>query len=305
MTLTQAETECLESFRHRSQPVLDMAHSEEDAWLMFGLTLTLEAGKLVRNFRSRPLAKIVQFKDDGSPVTEIDIEIELLCRQRLQSFSPNAAIVGEESGGDLPTTGIAVAIDPIDGTWALLNRMSTCAVSLAVFRDGSPFCSVVLNPATGEIGYTLSGKRTRLLQISAFGEDDFACDLPLDQVREGMLLVNLHPSRIAGPVATNFFSAWTEDTVRMVRMSGGSPAWALLEAAKGSCAYVNLWSRKPADAFDLAAGILLVRNAGGNVTNLDGQPIESVGHCGPLVASVDDAFRSTIAKIVSASLSDD
>jgi len=305
MTLTQLETNCLEAFRHQRAPDLDAARSEKDAWLLFGLSVALEAGKWIREIRSRPLAGIVQFKDDGSPVTEIEIEIELLCRRRLQSFSPTAAIVGEETAGELPTTGVAVAIDPIDGTWALLNRTATCAVSLAVFRDGSPFCGIVLNPATGEMGYSLSGERTRLLQVSAFGEDDFACDLPLEQVREGVVLVNLHPSRSAGLVATKLFSAWAEGTIRMVRMPGGSPAWALLEAAKGSFAYVNLWSRKPADAFDLAAGILLVRNAGGNVTNLYGQPIESVGHHGPLVASVDATARTTISRILSAHIPDD
>jgi myo-inositol-1(or 4)-monophosphatase len=210
-------------------------------------------------------------------------------------------MVGEESGGDAPATGITVVIDPIDGTWSLLNRTATCAVSLAVFRDGRPFLGIVLNPATGEIGYALSGDRTRLLQVSAFGEGDFACDLPLAQVRRGVVLVNLHPSRSAGPVATSLFSAWTERKVSMVRMAGGSPAWGLLEAAKGSFAYVNLWSRKPADMFDLAAGILLVQNAGGMVTNCDGERIESVGHQGPFVASVDETARTTISKIVSAS----
>jgi len=303
MTLTQTEIGCLEAFRHQREPAFDEASSEEEAWLIFGLSVALEAGKLVREIRSRPLAKIVQFKDDGSPASEIESEIELFCRRRLHDFCLNATMVGEESGGDLPATGVAVVIDPIDGTWALLNRTATCAVSLAVFRDGRPFLGIVLNPATGEIGYALSGDRTRLLQVSAFGEDDFACDLPLALVREGAVLVNLHPSRSAGPVATNLFSAWTERTVRMVRMAGGSPAWALLEAAKGSFAYVNLWSRKPADVFDLAAGVLLVQNAGGMVSNCDGERIESVGHLGPFVASVDETARTTISKIVSASFS--
>ena len=298
MTLTQLETNCLEAFRHQRAPDLDAARSEKDAWLLFGLSVALEAGKWIREIRSRPLAGIVQFKDDGSPVTEIEIEIELLCRRRLQSFSPTTSIIGEETAGELPTTGVAVAIDPIDGTWALLNRTATCAVSLAVFRDGSPFCGIVLNPATGEMSYSLSGERTRLLQVSAFGEDDFACDLPLSQVREAPVLVNLHPSRNAGPIAANFFSAWKESVFRMVRMAGGSPAWALLEVAKGSFAYVNLWSPKPADAFDLAAGVLLVQGAGGQVTDLTGQPIEPVGHEGPFVASLEESTQNIISAIV-------
>ena len=231
-------------------------------------------------------------------MSEVENKIELLCRRRLQSFCPNAMMVGEESGGVLSTSGVAVAIDPIDGTWSLLNRTATCAVSLAIFRDGTPFCGIVLNPATGEVSYVLSGDRTRLLQVSAFGEDDLAYDLPLSQVREASVLVNLQPSRNAGPVAANFFSAWKENAVRMVRMAGGSPAWALLEVAKGSFAYVNLWSPKPADTFDLAAGVLLVQGAGGQVSDLAGQPVEPVGHEGPFVASLEESTQNIISAIV-------
>ena len=116
MALTQTEKVSLEAFRHQSVPDVYAAHSENDGWLMFGLSVALEAGKSVREIRSRSLSEIVQFKDDGSPVSEVEKEIESLCRRRLQSFSPNAIMIGEESGGDLPTSGFAVAIDPIDGT---------------------------------------------------------------------------------------------------------------------------------------------------------------------------------------------
>jgi myo-inositol-1(or 4)-monophosphatase len=299
MTLTQTEIDSLKAFRQQAEPDLGAAQSENEGWLMFGLSVVLEAGKSVREIRSRPLSEIVQFKDDGSPVSDVENEIEKLCLQRLQRFSPNATMVGEESGGELPTSGFAVAIDPIDGTWSLLNRTATCAVSLAIFRNGAPFCGIVLNPATGELAYALSGEKTRLLQVSALGEDDFACDLPLSSVREASILVNLHPSRKAGSVAANLFSAWSESAVRMVNMVGGSPAWALLETAKGSVTYMNLWSRKPADAFDLAAGVLLVQGAGGQVADLTGQPINPVGHQNAFVASVEASSLNAVLAIVS------
>lgn len=205
------------------------------------------------------------------------------------------------TGGSLPTSGDAVAIDPIDGTWSLLNRTATCAVSLAVFRDGVPFWGVVLNPTTGEFAHRCSGERTRLVQVSAFGEEDFACDLPLDGSKAGPILVNLHPSKNSAPVAGSLFEEWASGNLSMVRMTGGSPAWAMLEAAKGTSTYVNLWSRKPTEAYDVAAGILLVQGAGGQVTDLFGQPIKPVGHRGPFVASVDSAAVTTVTRIISSS----
>jgi myo-inositol-1(or 4)-monophosphatase len=301
MSLTQIESACLEMFRTQPEFVVPDSLPETEAWTMFGIGVALEAGKLVRSIRSAPLVGAVEFKDDGSPVSKTEAEIEAMCRCRLQSFCNDAAMIGEETGGTLPADGFAVAIDPIDGTWSLLNRSSTCAVSLAMYRDAIPFCGIVLNPATGELAYGCSGHRTRLIQVSALGEADAACDLPLDGGGEGTILVNLHPNRDAADVAKNLFQAWKSGELSMLRMAGGSPAWALLEAAKGSSTYVNLWSRKPADAFDLAAGILLVQGAGGQVTDLSGQPIGTVGHAGPFIAAIDPKARSAIAAIIASS----
>jgi fructose-1,6-bisphosphatase/inositol monophosphatase family enzyme len=286
-----------------TQSDTEMPTSDYDAWPMFCIELALEAGKLVREVRSRTLADLVSFKTDGSPVSKVEAEIEAMCERKLDDFRPTATFVGEESGGTLPVTGEAVAIDPIDGTWSLLNRTATCAVSLAVFQDGVPFCGVILNPATGELGYACTGTRTRLIQVSAFGEDDVAYDLPLDELKEGSILINFHPGKNAGSVSDQLFKNWASGNVKMVRMTGGSPAWALLEAAKGTSNYVNLWSRKPADAFDLAAGLLLLQGAGGQVTDLNGQLIEPVGHQGPFVAGVNSVAVSTVAAIVSGGLS--
>jgi fructose-1,6-bisphosphatase/inositol monophosphatase family enzyme len=63
----------------------------------------------------------------------------------------------------------------------------------------------------------------------------------------------------------------------MVRMSGGSPAFALIEAAKGSFNYVNLWPVRPTEFYDLSADIMLIRGAGGKVVDLDGLPIKQKG----------------------------
>jgi fructose-1,6-bisphosphatase/inositol monophosphatase family enzyme len=207
-------------------------------------------------------------------------------------------MVGEESGGRMRSDGFVVAIDPIDGTWAFLSQTETYSTTLNVFRDGEPYLGIVSNPATGEVGYALAGEGTRLVRLDLFGEGDAGMDLPVADFADGKLLVNLHPGQASGGVQRALHEQWAGGPVRMVRSPGGSPAWALLDAARGHYTYANVWSRRPAEPWDLAAGFLLMRGAGGDVVDLEGRSIDPVAHSGPFVAGVDERGRDTVVEIV-------
>ncbi len=247
-----------------------------------------------------PDAHGLAFKNDGSPATLIEREIETLLHARLTEFAPGAAMLGEETGGEIAGEGLAVAMDPIDGTWAFLGRTETFCTTLAVFRDGRPFLGLIGSPSTGEIAYATETGPSRLLQISVFGEADVAHTLPLPRIGSSGALINVQPAVTAGPLVEGLYAAWLDRDagVRMVRSPGGSPSWALLEAAKGTFAYVNLWSKRPAQAYDLAAATLLVRGAGGEVVDVHGVPIDAVAHAGPFVAAVRPDVRETVVAIV-------
>ncbi len=297
MELNDLERRCLDAFRAGTDRTPRMEGETTDDWIVFGLDLLLRSGSLVRAARLAQRTDL-DYKSDGSPVTRLEERIEQELRERLKSFSPGAVVVGEETGGALPSAGVAVAIDPVDGTWAFLSRTETLATALAVFRDGAPFVGMVGNPATGEIGYASRDVQTRLLQLSVLGEGDVASALPLPRLDSGATLVSVQPGRSTAPVIVKLYEAWQGDRIGFVRSPGGSPSWALLEAAKGNFVYVNLWGRHPAYAFDLAAGVLLVKGAGGQVTDLSGAPIDPVGHQGPFIAAVDDAARSQVSELV-------
>ncbi|MHC4992554.1 MAG: inositol monophosphatase family protein, partial [Planctomycetota bacterium] len=253
MSLTELEQQCLESFRSSGDGWPTPGQAADDVgWIRFALAATLHAGRMVRAMRALPLQGETAFKDDASPVTAHEREIEWMIRGRLSAFCPDATFLGEESGGGIALSGISVAVDPVDGTWALLNRMSTFSVVLAAFRGAEPFLGVIANPATGDIGYAAGDGSTRMIQLDAFGERDVAVDLPLDRARADSVLVNVHPARKAGPTVERLMAAWQSNEIQMVRMEGGSPAAALLDAAKGSFVYVNLWDKRPAEPFDLA-----------------------------------------------------
>ena len=302
MALTQLEVDCLAEFRSRAEPPAKVGSAGDiEAWSRFTLRLLLEAARMVRPERLR-LDRGSEIKTDGSPTVEIEQDVEAQLRTMVARFAPDATVVGEEQGGTLPDAGIAVAVDPIDGTWAFLNGTETFATSIAVFRDRKVLVGAVCNPSTGEVAYTDPAGHARLVQLSAFGEPDDAVTLPTASAQSR--LVNVHPSKTAGPLLQHLHEAWRNGEVKMVRSPGGSPAWALLEAAKGSFVYVNLWSKRSAEPYDLAGSTLLVRRAGGDVIDITGQPIDALSHVGPLIASADVEAAREISEIIHSGLPD-
>jgi fructose-1,6-bisphosphatase/inositol monophosphatase family enzyme len=296
--LTAIEKETIQAFRRNDADIRLAGQNGREAWLKFGIRFLLDAGRIVRAARFGPLIDTVEFKADGSPSLPRERQIEENLRQRLALFAPDTELVGEESGGVLRSDGVCVAVDPVDGTWSLLNRCETHTTSLAFFENGRLFLGMVLNSVTGELAYALEDNPSRLIQLSVFGEHDDAFELPLNKPSTVNPLVNVHPGKKVGRLIGQLFDAWSQNEISMVKASGGSPSWALLEAAKGVFTYVNMWPGKPADPFDLAAGISLVRDAGGDVLGLDGRPISLSGHQGPFVAGVDQKSLSAILTLL-------
>lgn len=266
---------------------------DENAWISFTLRALLDASRRVR--AATPVLQ--ELKADGSPATELEHDIEVVIRDALRDLAPDAAFVGEETGGGMGSAEWAVSVDPIDGTWAFLTHTETFATVINVFRDGAPFLGVVGSPRTGEIGYAVAGGRTRLLRVDLLGGGDGALTLPLADRDPTKVLVNVHPARSGASVMAALIEAWERSDVRMVRAPGGSPSWAMLEAARGHFTYLNRWSEAGADPWDLAAGALLVRGAGGEVVDLDERPIDPVGHRGPFVAGVEPSHRARVVEI--------
>jgi fructose-1,6-bisphosphatase/inositol monophosphatase family enzyme len=304
MNLTLAEKNTLNAFyNEKDAAIYSMVNPDSsDGWLSFSLFTLLSAGAMIRKMRLETMENQVTFKPDGSPVTTTDKNIELFFRKSFKRFCPDASMLGEETGGSFPESGYSIAVDPIDGTRAFINRAATCATSLFIAKNNKPFLGLVLNPASGEICYCGDTFNTRLLQLSLFNEGAKGYDLPLDAVSNKSLLVNLHPQRRGDKLIGSFYTKWEKGEIKMVKSTGGSPALALLEVAKGIFTYVNLWGKDKSTPYDLAAGILLVRKAGGDVIGFDGNPVHLLNHEGPFIAGVDPDARKQLRDICQDSL---
>ena len=203
----------------------------------------------------------VAFKGDRDPVTETDLAIERAMRDSLHRATPEAGFLGEETGGS--TDGLAWVLDPIDGTANFTHGVPLTAVSLALLDHGEPIIGLIAVRAEGVRYAAIRG------QGATRDEDPIsasACtQLPSAMVAMGDYATGPDAdSRNLARLRINTVLAARAQRVRML----GSAAIDLAWVAAGKLDASVMLSNKP---WDTAAGVLLAREAGARVTDLDGQ----------------------------------
>lgn len=220
------------------------------------------AGLLLRDALSGP--RHIEFK--GSPtnlVTEMDARAERLVVERLRTAFPNDALLGEESGPVPGTSGRRWIVDPLDGTTNYAHGMPVFGVSIGLEVGGRPIIGVVYDPTRDELfvaergaGAWLGDRRLAVSSVATLNEALLATGFPYD-LRE---------------VADNNVREFTAFSVRAqgVRRMGSAVIYLAYVAAGRIDGY---WELR-LGAWDVAAGLLLVEEAGGRVTNLTGGPVD-------------------------------
>lgn len=97
-------------------------------------------------------------KHDGSPVTELDIEIEKSVQRNLRRLSPHIPVYGEESGYSYISAPLFWLIDPIDGTKSFINGTPTFSNMAALIANGQTVASVIYNPTRDDMYVAEKGK---------------------------------------------------------------------------------------------------------------------------------------------------
>ena len=202
----------------------------------------------------------VSLKGPGDYVSQADRKAEKLLREELLKARPTYGFLGEESEEIKGTDGAhRWIVDPLDGTTNFLHGIPTFAISIALERNGDIVAAVVLNPATDELftaerggGAFVNDRRLRVAMRKNLSDAVIGCGLPhLGRGNHGKFLVELR--HVMGEVAG----------VRRL----GSASLDLAYVAAGR--FDGFWERDHS-AWDIAAGILLVREAGGFVSDMDG-----------------------------------
>ena len=230
--------------------------------LDFAVQVAREAGRVLAEKFGRALQ--VSNKGDIDLVTEADLAAERLIVERISSYHPRHRILTEESGEIAEAGGADSAykwiIDPLDGTTNYAHGYPAFCVSVALEHEGRVVVGVVYDPLRDELfaaergaGATLNGRRVR---VSATGELNRALictGFPYD-VRE------------RADFARHFRDFIMH--AQSVRRDGT----AALDLAYVAAGRFEGFYEEGLRPWDVAAGVLLVEEAGGRVTHYDGSP---------------------------------
>ena len=211
--------------------------------------------------------KEVSYKGPSNPVTDVDIATEALLRESFALEFPNIGFLGEESGGDSSDVGLRWVVDPVDGTRNYALGVPHFAVSLALVNGIDVLLGVTYDPIRDEMFYAAKGYGAYLNGI------------PISVTKQTLLSESILGLDL-GPVDVNALSAfkllqrlWPDfQAVRIL----GSAALGLAYIASGR---FDIYFHYTVAPWDVAAGILLVREAGGQVKDEDGvlATLESTG----------------------------
>jgi myo-inositol-1(or 4)-monophosphatase len=203
----------------------------------------------------------VSLKGPANFVTAADRRTEEVLRAELTKARPGYGFLGEEGGRqDGTDKSHCWIVDPLDGTTNFLHGIPQFAISIALERDGVIVAGVIYNPANEELftaergkGAFLNDKRLRVAARRRMAEAVVACGLP-------------HLGRGDLDLFRREFAVVQQQVAGLRRF--GAAALDLAWVAAGR--FDAMWERD-LSPWDIAAGILMVREAGGFATDCDGE----------------------------------
>lgn len=255
-----------------------------DIYLIIAKQIINEAGKIVKEARATNSFGY-SFKKDDTPITNIDKQIQQYITKRLED-SFDIQVMGEEANTKVDESKPYWAIDPIDGTWAFITHENTSAINLSLIEDGEVTLGIVFNPFTDEFFYTEKGSGSYIGMLN----------LPL-RVNNEVAVVNFKPER-EHPIVKNLNRLYKENRIKKLVSIGGSITYSICMVAKGSFSNYIAYFDNHANAWDLSAAVLIVRNSGGYVTDLDGNDIDAVSHKGYIVASANKTVKDKFLEMM-------
>jgi myo-inositol-1(or 4)-monophosphatase len=228
------------------------------------------AGRIVaRDFPPSALDRVA-FKGAVNPVTETDTAAEELILDRLRAAFPHHRILAEEAGGDEwrdPGPPIWL-VDPLDGTNNLAHGFPHVGVSLALVEEQQPILGVIYDPlrqetfaATAGGGAYLNGESIHVTGVEHLADAFLATGFPYDR----------RTAQDNNVQRVDHFLRRSQG----VRRAGA----AVLDLAYVACGRFDGFWEIRLHPWDVAAGILIVREAGGRATDFSGGPDCLSGQC--------------------------
>jgi myo-inositol-1(or 4)-monophosphatase len=233
-------------------------------YLEAAIEIAQQAGKILIEESSRPLD--LHYKgDEVDLVTQADKRSEKLIVERLTKYFPDHAIAAEEGTGHEAASEFRWHVDPLDGTTNFAHGYPCFCVSIALAQRNALLAAVVFNPVHNELftaargeGASLNGKRIYVSKVSTLSTSLLCTGFP---VRDRKASPNLQ-----------YYGDFTQHSHGVRR--DGSAALDLANVAVGR--FDGFWEFG-LQKWDTAAGVLLIEEAGGRVSDFAGNPYQLGG----------------------------
>ncbi len=240
----------------------DPLHSDplNDELLELALEAARRAGTLLRDGRPADLGVASTKTSPIDVVTEMDIASEKLITGFLAEHRPDDGFLGEEGASVPGSSGVRWVIDPVDGTVNYLYGLPSWSVSIAAERDGETVVGVVAAPMRGETYQAVVGG-------GAFNNGERLHHRPAPPLSQALVATGfgyLAERRAAQAEVLRTLIPQVRDIRR-----GGSAAIDLCDVA---CGRVDAYYERGLNPWDLAAGVLIAREAGALTGGRPGQP---------------------------------
>lgn len=222
-----------------------------------------EAGKLV--IQAETAKRHIYKKGRANFATDIDYAVQEYMLEELKSILPGSNVITEESQTNVfELEKPSWVLDPVDGTTNLMHGYRHSAISLALFNERKPVIGIIYNPYTDEMftaeegmGAALNGKKIEVTESSmedcliGFGTT------PYDRTKAGQTF----------KITESIFMHSRE-----IRRSGS----AALDIAYVACGRLDGFFELNLQPWDFAAGIVILQEAGGKITNWRGESLEQL-----------------------------
>ena len=216
------------------------------------LGIVAEAGAIAKHWFEKASYR-VDTKGDGSPVTQADLEVETFVRKALAEHFPDDGVLGEEFGESPGSSGNRWIIDPIDGTKSFVHSVPLYASLIAYEEAGEITFGAIDLPSAGSLTYAEKGA---------------GCWRNGEPAR-----VSDRADLSGSYVMATWLEDWQPDTIRDLNAHGvilrtWGDAYGYAMVASGQAEAIVDYTTK---AYDLAPMPVIIAEAGGRFTGLDGR----------------------------------
>jgi myo-inositol-1(or 4)-monophosphatase len=222
-----------------------------------------EAGKNIRATFSKTL-NVTTKSNPNDLVTDIDKETEQYFIEKIRSTFPDHQIMGEEGYGDevKSLSGVVWIIDPIDGTMNFVHQQRNFAISIGIYKDGEGIIGLIYDVVHDELYHCIKGN-------GVFLNEQSLPKLEETKVKEAIIALNatwVTPNR---RINHELLIPLVKD-VRGTR-SYGSAAMEMVYVTTGR---IDAYITPRLAPWDIAAGIIMIKELGGVATNLRGEELD-------------------------------